>query len=987
MNNYKICEAEDLKYTNLYLATVKSKNDGVVFEDISQKFYDTNYATIMKETPTTAKHIGYYNDKRAHYDMRMIYNDWEKTTMSTDSDLVGASVYDNCSNSTCLPVFQWSYFFNYREEPYTKENTVEEAIMNFTTFDQNPIFNKRDAFDSLPGNIQFNTRCWLPDKFVDDYLQRDNPNKYGDKDADPDVIHFDAESEGVMCPKVHPRFDHDWNFRFLKGELTELPDMSVYNRLLSKYFQQRMDARTLLGTWSRSDYATVDRPKPSWRWKAVYNPLLSDGNNNQGHYTGASSPYDKPLAGTSGPKGDGVVTSRGVFPHKTSYLFERSDRPHPFKMFVLNNTDYDREMGVIVSPDSNITSVFGDAEHISFDPAIGKENELFAKEFFKTGLLEAFFEKNSALEWPTGYMDSLTPEQRYTPIRMLFNDVMDETVGFTDKNVLALNNYRGLRKADNQLIVDRALPLAWFYPTDSNEPELEAIKLSKLMLGMYAAHQIATKTTNPNTLPDYANEIKFEKRPRRSVDLAEFMADSDVVRKRLDDLEGVSTTSKMWYQYLNAKNLGNIDLEDVLDFTEANASNTYTPYTEEQLADQDARRMRNSLFQGETDQWKTPFDTGLDPTKFGSSQVPELDSRVNMKTTLPRGNDFITKPWYDLSIYEKFGFLPKYEVPNMDAIEIFSGRSAPNVNQTGVAGDIYKKDKEFTRDLFLPEHLLGVAEHPYYLDISRCHDTNWYAGKPHCPNGLKLIEWFVSDGGNKVPLEPYTFALTNGKVKAYVSDVAEKFPGELLNRLPLEHTYDEILSNPATAFLSTHDLFDTLMHNGQDGLQINFQSQHSDRSVQKDNYRSEREGNKNHEFSAYVDDGTGEKIDLQKYLNTWQEFVHPDFDPQVDIRAQHPIALSNMASDHIRALFEKANKAISQHRYLNLPHNATLSSGDQIDTGLNFTQMMMDYKNWGGDKDLRYVHQVESQSIPEYEDQCGRRFVLDPSMQKVANDR
>ena len=240
----------------------------------------------------------------------------------------------------------------------------------------------------------------------------------------------------------------------------------------------------------------------------------------------------------------------------------------------------------------------------------------------------------------------------------------------------------------------------------------------------------------------------------------------------------------------------------------ANASNTYAPYTEEQLADQDARRMQNSLFQGETDQWKTPFDTGLDPTEFGNSQVPELDSRVNMKTTLPRGNDFITKPWYDLSIYEKFGFLPKYEVPNMDSIEIFSGRSAPNVNQTGVAGDIYKKGKEFTRDLFLPEHLLGVAEHPYYLDISRCHDTNWYAGKPHCPNGPKLIEWFVSDGGNKVPLEPYTFALTNGKVKTYVSDVAKKFPGALLNRLPLEHTYDEILSNPATEFLSTHDLFD-----------------------------------------------------------------------------------------------------------------------------------------------------------------------------------
>merc|ERR1712106_811259 len=379
----------------------------------------------------------------------------------------------------------------------------------------------------------------------------------------------------------------------------------------------------------------------------------------------------------------------------------------------------------------------------------------------------------------------------------------------------------------------------------------------------------------------------------------------------------------------DANNPNQIGFGDVLDFAKEEASNTFTPYTEQQLAARDARRW-NSLIQGETDQWKKPFDTGLNPLDFGNfTYVPELDSRVNMKTTLPGGNDFITKPWYDLSIYEKFGFLPKYEMPNVDAIEIFSGRSVPDVNQTGAAGDIYKKGKEFTRDIFLPEHLLGVAEHPYYLDISRCHDTNWYAGKPHCPNGPKLIDWFLSDGGNKVPLEPYTFALTEAANKAYVANVAAQFPGGLLNRLPLEHTYDEILSNPATAFLSTHDLFDTLMQNGQDGLQMNFQSQHSDRAVQKDNYRSEREGNKNHEFSAYVGDGTGAEVDLQKYLNTWQEFVHPDFDPQVDIRAQHPITLSNMATDHIRAVFEKANKAISQHRYLNLPQNATLDDGLQ----------------------------------------------------------
>ena len=99
--------------------------------------------------------------------------------------------------------------------------------------------------------------------------------------------------------------------------------------------------------------------------------------------------------------------------------------------------------------------------------------------------------------------------------------------------MLALNSYRGLRKADDQLILDRAFPLAWFYPIDENNPSLEAVKQS------YAAHQKATKTTNPNNLPDYTNEIKFEKRPRRSVDLADFMADVETVNERVDGLVGV----------------------------------------------------------------------------------------------------------------------------------------------------------------------------------------------------------------------------------------------------------------------------------------------------------------------------------------------------------------------------------------------------------------------------------------------------------------
>ena len=94
--------------------------------------------------------------------------------------------------------------------------------MNYTTFDQNPIFNKDNVFDELPENLKFNTRCWLPDKYIDDYLRQHDENKYGDLSVDPKVILYEDQdkSENFICPKVHPRFDHDWNFRFLKGELT-----------------------------------------------------------------------------------------------------------------------------------------------------------------------------------------------------------------------------------------------------------------------------------------------------------------------------------------------------------------------------------------------------------------------------------------------------------------------------------------------------------------------------------------------------------------------------------------------------------------------------------------------------------------------------------------------------------------------------------------------------------------------------------------------
>ena len=140
----------------------------------------------------------------------------------------------------------------------------------------------------------------------------------------------------------------------------------------------------------------------------------------------------------------------------------------------------------------------------------------------------------------------------------------------------------------------------------------------------------------------------------------------------------------------------------------------------------------------------------------------------------------------------------------------------------------------------MAEQLMGVAEHPYYLDISRCHDTNWFGGQAHCPNGPKLIDWF-NQTGYVVPDKPYTFELAEDtssqtKLKTALANIVSQFNdnfGKKLGRLPLEHTYDEVLMNPASKFLSNHELFDTLMQNPQEGLKFDFTKQHSDRAVQK----------------------------------------------------------------------------------------------------------------------------------------------------------
>ena len=41
--------------------------------------------------------------------------------------------------------------------------------------------------------------------------------------------------------------------------------------------------------------------------------------------------------------------------------------------------------------------------------------------------------------------------------------------------------------------------------------------------------------------------------------------------------------------------------------------------------------------------------------------VTDIDQRKEMNGKLPFGNDFITKNWYDLNLFEKFGYLPDYK--------------------------------------------------------------------------------------------------------------------------------------------------------------------------------------------------------------------------------------------------------------------------------------------------------------------------------------
>jgi len=54
--------------------------------------------------------------------------------------------------------------------------------------------------------------------------------------------------------------------------------------------------------------------------------------------------------------------------------------------------------------------------------------------------------------------------------------------------------------------------------------------------------------------------------------------------------------------------------------------------------------------------------------------VTEIEKRKEMTGELPIGNDFITKNWYDLNLFEKFGYLPDYKNDEKELLSDLSVR-------------------------------------------------------------------------------------------------------------------------------------------------------------------------------------------------------------------------------------------------------------------------------------------------------------------------
>ena len=244
--------------------------------------------------------------------------------------------------------------------------------------------------------------------------------------------------------------------------------------------------------------------------------------------------------------------------------------------------------------------------------------------------------------------------------------------------VMKPNDFTGYLNSDGEMIIDRPLKSSWFVPEGSN-----ALKLSKLLLNMYA-QSTSSKSMYPDrrpSPPESMNDFESLPRSRRSVlpnvtstiELAmEFQTHKEEVKNRLNQI----LTAYPNMQFLNFEDNDEV-FDNMVNFYDDSYSPDVTGWKRECpecLDDHDARKF-DDLFDVES------FDSFLDPKDLNFSIIPEMEKRQSMTTTLPTGNNFTTKSWYDLNIFEKFGYLPDYDGSSkLDSIDIFSGEKAYNLN-------------------------------------------------------------------------------------------------------------------------------------------------------------------------------------------------------------------------------------------------------------------------------------------------------------------
>ena len=209
------------------------------------------------------------------------------------------------------------------------------------------------------------------------------------------------------------------------------------------------------------------------------------------------------------------------------------------------------------------------------------------------------------------------------------------------------------------MILDRPLDNSWFVSEGD-----QALKLSKLLLGMYANNLISTKSMYPDKRPSSPSSMDdFESLPRSrrsttpdvqdSIHLAmAHQAHRDKVKERLNKIllfnftvAGDSEPTvpyKDSHQFLNSSRAGFEDLFHFFDPPTTPEITTWKRECPECLDAHDARSFDN-LFDVET--WDDSNATFLNPKYLGFDDIPEMKKRKQVTDTLPAGNDFIDRSW------------------------------------------------------------------------------------------------------------------------------------------------------------------------------------------------------------------------------------------------------------------------------------------------------------------------------------------------------